>query len=157
MSKEPARKVVSCQDCGKEFMRKRSDNKYCPDCGKIRGTLSKRNKSLAYTCEVCGKEFHPWRPRTQANLYCSWDCRFESQREGQSPLPKVTYCKECGVELRRGEGVWYINRGYPPTFCEEHRPKQKRTPNCAVCGKEKENKTYRRCRQCILDERYEDE
>lgn len=92
--------MFHCEECGATFVPNRTQ-KYCSvKCrrkserkrAKARGYKRPCNKSITYTCNYCGKDYHP--KSAERNQYCSRECSFAD---------KEKRC-DCGESIR-GSGL----------------------------------------------------
>ena len=131
-----------CQNCGKEFRRKASAQKYCcRDCANRRGLED--GKGTKATCPICGKEF---KRKIVHQKFCGKTCagksvaeRAKENRAAKSKQAKTRTCKYCCKELEASAG-WH-------QFCSDACKKagaqaaydawRQRQPEkvCLICGK----------------------
>jgi len=106
---------------------------------------SKRIKSIVYTCQHCGKEYHP-KEKTR-NKYCSRECFFAdiavSPKPHNNPAcivcgkefegrPNAKYCSdECKKERERRRSKKFWSEYKAAAIVNEHITKA-----CKWCGKE---------------------
>ena len=81
-----------CPECGKEFVRVRSREKYCSMSCAQKAAWKRRGAHRPKKCVICGKDFIPRTPGVQT---CSFSCR--SKLVNQSMSEEVYRQKqECG-------------------------------------------------------------
>lgn len=133
--------MAVCKNCGKEFQRKASAQKYCSrDCANRRGLED--GKGTKAVCPICGKEF---KRKIVHQKFCGKKCagksvaeRAKENRAAQSKHTKTRTCKFCGKELEASAG-W---QQYCSEACKKEAAKsayetwKQRQPErvCVVCG-----------------------
>lgn len=147
--------ICTCQRCGRSFVGKRKDSRFCSDdC---------RKPLQSVTCAICGQQFSG-----RSNyLYCSIRCQREGQRQRQRAKQRspelstetslvglainseppahryVTACTECGQNFTTNHtGQLYCKSCRPIVSLRLHREYKRRAPKktrqpvpCAVCGR----------------------
>lgn len=77
----------TCTVCGKEYETRQSTGKYCGRKCKASAVYHKAIACHIYTCEQCGKEFHPKaKDRTR---FCSRECSFASMAVNKAARDEV--------------------------------------------------------------------
>jgi len=166
------RRLLICENCGKEFYRKNGlvkDHTFCSN----RCRADKWNKKIEITCKVCGKIFYKRRSITKnyKTECCSLKCRGIARRNRVSktckycgkifevressttrPSPRGAYCSfECYHKHARGKNSHMYDHGqtfYP--YCERfNNSLRERVRNffgnkCVLSGAAKDNNNGKR-------------
>ena len=80
------KRLVKCDNCGKEFMCERwriEQRKHVFCCRKCSGEFTKKQTKPNVKCEVCGKEYHlkPSHVHKNKRHFCSKECLLEGRRK----------------------------------------------------------------------------
>jgi len=115
---------LTCLQCGKEFIRsrtqaKKSEKHYCSP-----GCLQdwRRVNQIAVACKICGKIFYP--KRAIANLYCSKECRSIGKTTA-----KTLICQQCGKPFRAFASQAKNGRRFCSHECSENWTVGRNHPN----------------------------
>lgn len=98
-----------CQECGKEFVTKKSTSKYCSRecCDKALARQKRANKP-EYHCEVCGAKVEiRGKPRGE-HIYCGKKCYGIALAE-KNKLKRRRTCVVCGKEFDPSSVVAYCD------------------------------------------------
>lgn len=148
--------MIKCKNCGKEFVKRLSGEKYCSkECYRIaqqqkvyENNYQRANKKAGALCEkdcfVCGKPFVTSRSRT---ICCSGACSYEMNKqktkyryhEKNSHMPeyKTAICKGCGRTFeKRHRAQKYCDSECYSKYWNKHQCKVTKKPEKAP-GKKK--------------------
>lgn len=126
---------MECSVCGKEFIPKRKDQKWCcKECKNEYRNSKRRKPVLSKECKFCGKTFNTAK---ESQVFCSKECLvkyFDSVR------PKREYkvkCSECGKDFIASRNK---TEKEPLRFCstkcrDEYRKKHSEGIECPTCHK----------------------
>lgn len=70
--------ITNCEECGKEFIKKRKNQRFCCSACLIKNKNKMNRKITIKTCKVCGKKFESSK---KFILYCSEECKKVVQKE----------------------------------------------------------------------------
>lgn len=87
--------ISNCEQCGKEFVKKHKNHKYCSSKCK---EIYRRNfiKNVEHKCSNCGKKYNSSHKKRYENNFCSLDCELEFKKRESH---KVFKCPICGKEM----------------------------------------------------------
>lgn len=88
-AKEKAKHTRSCIVCGKEYVTASANKLCCSNKCRVKNRPPHppiKIKSITYTCQYCGKEYHP--KTAVRDKYCSRECYFTYRRETQYYHPR---------------------------------------------------------------------
>lgn len=76
--KEKVKVTAKCEECGKKFIKKRKNQRFCCSACLIKNKNKMNRKITVKTCKVCGKKFESSK---KFILYCSDECKKVVQKE----------------------------------------------------------------------------
>jgi len=122
-------KIISCQQCGKEFYIRKYQIGTTKFCSRKCKGLSSRRASLI--CPSCGKVFWPRDDHNPKRKYCSRECAGVGRTTG-----KIIMCDYCGKKVYKYRVFLKKSKNY---FCSiecanAYQGRNKVEYQCKICG-----------------------